>query len=69
MEIKKFAVENGYDDAEYMGEWKDYKVFNPIIKSDKSLCLGYPLKILKNNEELRISSILESLEILDYFNR
>ena len=68
MEIKDFAVENGYDDVKYIGEWKGYKVFNPIIKSDKPLCLGYPLKILKKNDELRISSIPESLEILDYFN-
>ncbi len=69
MDIQKFAKENGYDEAKYIGEWKGYKVFNPIIKSDKPLCIGYPLKILQKGQKLRLSTIGESFELLDYFNK
>lgn len=68
MDIQEFAKTNGYDEAKHIGDWKGYKVFNPIIKTDTPLYIGYPLKILKKGQELRLSTIKESFELMEYFN-
>ena len=70
MNINDFAVEMGYQDVKYVGEWNGYKVYRPIVLKNqtKPLCIGHPFKILVNDKEVRFSNIKESYDILEYFN-
>lgn len=66
--IQKFAQENGYEKINYKGKWKDYEVFDPIYSESKEISyVGYPLMILVKNEEIRLTTPEESLELLDIF--
>ena len=63
-----FATKHGYDTVRKTNvEYKGYKVFEPRMKKrgGKVAKIGYPLLILANESEMRLSTIDECLEIND----
>ena len=52
--------------AEYEGIWKHYKVYKPILDLPKGSKIGYPLRILKSNVRIRMTTHKESIEYLRY---
>lgn len=61
-EIIKFAKEHGYNGAKYIGEWKEYKVYEPYIDEKNTSYSGLPLVILVNkNGEIRMSTSDEAM--------
>ena len=64
--IDEFAQNNGYKGAKYIGNWKEYKVYEPYIDNKKVSYTGLPLVILVNNKgEIRMSTPDEAMAILD----
>ena len=45
-------------------DWKGFKVFVPVYK--KPTYIGFPLVVLAKDEKVRVSTIEESLEYLEY---
>ena len=66
-EITEFAKDNGYDNAEYLGIWQDYKVFEPTFNDNNEHYIGYPLSILLKDGEIRFTTEKETFEVLDFF--
>jgi len=65
-EVDKFAKENGYNGAKYVGKWKEYKVYEPYMNEKKVSYIGLPLVILVNNKnEIRMSTSDEAMATLD----
>lgn len=65
-EIIKFAKEQGYNGAKYIGEWKEYKVYEPYIDEKNTSYSGLPLVILVNdNGEIRMSTSDEAMATLN----
>lgn len=59
--------EAGYDGVKYLGEWKNYKVYEPFFKDKKIKYTGLPYQILVENDKFRWAEPEECLEIIDYF--
>ena len=43
---KTLALQNGFDQVSYYGEWKGYLAYTASRKEDKECCIGYPQFIL-----------------------
>ena len=65
--ILEYFKPNGYNYIEYIGEWKQYKVYALIRDKDATSFVGFPFVGLVEGEKIRISTREESLEIIDYF--
>ena len=58
-EITEFAQKNGYDDAIYLGKWRDYETYEPIIEGpseESPVVTGPPLIILVYEDTIRMST-------------
>lgn len=65
-EITKFAQEHGYKGAKYIGNWKEYKVYEPYVSGNDISFTGLPLVILVNDKgEIRMSTSDEAIATLD----
>lgn len=65
-DVTKFAQEHGYKGAKYIGNWKEYKVYEPYVSGNDVSFIGLPLVILVNNNgETRMSTSDEAMAILD----
>lgn len=65
-EIDEFAQNHGYKGAKYIGNWKEYKVYEPYIDNNQISYTGLPLVILVNdNGEIRMSTPDEAMATLD----
>lgn len=65
-EITKFAQEHGYKGAKYIGNWKEYKVYEPYVSGNDVSFTGLPLVILVNDKgEIRMSTSDEAMATLD----
>ena len=65
-EITKFAQEHGYKGAKYIGDWKEYKVYEPYVSENNISFTGLPLVILVNDKgETHMSTSDEAMAILD----
>lgn len=65
---QKLAKSSIYNDAKYLGEWKDYAVYEPTFDDDEPRCIGFPQFILANDKELRWTKDWEeSRAIMDKF--
>ena len=63
--ITKFAKKQGYDCAKYIGNWKEYKVYEQKKKNNETSYIGIPLVILVNDkEEIRMSTSDEAMATL-----
>lgn len=61
-EIKNFAKYHGYEDAKYIGKWREYKVYEPIFSKGEISYIGLPLVILVNKKgEIRMSTDEEAM--------
>ena len=63
-----FARKHGYDSLKRKNiQYKGYEVFEPIMKKrgGKVAMIGYPLFVLANENELRLSTVDECFEIRD----
>lgn len=63
--IKAFAKKMGYDDALYIGKWKDYEAYEPMFEGDDVLFVGNPYLILVKGDEIRMSTEEEAFEQLN----
>ena len=66
-DIVKFAKENGFDKAEYLGEWKGFSVYEPMMKEEGVFHIGLPLKMLQKNKTIRMSTADEAMILNDIF--
>lgn len=64
--IKKLAKELGHDSVEYIGEWKQFKIFIPYTKDDDTIeIVGLPQYILEKGNIVRFSTPDEVFDIMD----
>lgn len=66
-ELIKVAKEGyyEYDNVEYVGDWKGWKVYEPfIINDDRVKIIGLPIFVLEKNGKIRLNKHEESLVIL-----
>lgn len=66
--VVEFAKDNGYDNAKYLGEWQNYKVFEPTFNDSEENFVGYPLSILVKDKEIRFTTEEECFKVLDKFS-
>jgi hypothetical protein len=64
-DILKFAQIQGYDDIEYLEQWRGFDVYAPLFDTEETLFIGLPLVILVKDDMIRMSTGEESLERLD----
>ena len=66
-QVLKYAKTRGYDKVTKCDKtWDGYSIYEPGFNRKGSPKIGYPLVILVKDDEIRISTEDESLEILDY---
>lgn len=64
--IDKFAKSQGYETAEYLCEWRNYKCYEPILADGEMSFIGLPLLILEDNEgNIRMSTPEEAMQQID----
>lgn len=61
---RKMAQESIYDDAQYVGRWNDFEVYEPIFNDDEEHFIGLPQYILAKGDTLRWTNDTEGLDIL-----
>lgn len=66
-DVIKFAKENGFDKAEYLGEWNGFLVYEPLMKEEGVFYIGLPLKILQKGKTIRMSTADEAMMLNDIF--
>lgn len=65
-ELKIFAQENGYDNANYLCEWNGYSCYAPYFENPKLRYMGQPLLILVDDEgKMRMSTQEEAFAQID----
>ena len=64
-EVITFAKAQGYDDASYIGKWKEYEVYEPVYSGDDVSFVGVPLLILVKGDSIRMSTVEEAFEPLN----
>ena len=60
--IVNFAKKHGYDNAIYIGKWKDYDVYEPVNNEEGLAFTGAPLVILLREGSVRMSTVDEAYE-------
>lgn len=50
---QKLAKSSIYDDAKYLGEWKDHAVYEPTFNDDEPRFIGFPQFILAKGDTIR----------------
>lgn len=63
--IAEFAKEQGYDNAVYIGRWKEYDVYEPVTDQEETAYTGVPLVILVQGDTVRMSTVDEAYAQLD----
>lgn len=67
-DVLKFAIENGYDNIEYMGKWKDFEVYIPTFQNLSEIrIIGYPQYYLIKDDHIEIF-IDFKLELTSFFD-
>lgn len=64
MTVTEFARSRGYPDVKYEMMWKGFEVYLPSITGKT----GYPLRILKKGDLIRMTTPNESIEIIRRIN-
>lgn len=67
--VLEFAKKKGYSSVEHLGKWLEYDVYDLIYSDDEedASYIGLPLVALVKDNDIRISTPDESLEIVSYF--
>ena len=64
-DVLNFAKEQGYESAEYLGEWNEYESYEPLLKAGEISYTGAPLVILVDkNDNIRMSTYDEAMQYL-----
>lgn len=63
--IVTYAKSQGYKTVEYLQQWRDCDVYEPIYDEKEIAYIGLPLKILVKGEEIRMTTPDEAFEFLD----
>lgn len=63
--IIDYAKKQGYETAEFLRDWRGYKVFSAIYNSKENCCVGLPYIILVKGEEIRLSTPDECFDFLN----
>ena len=50
VKAKALALQNGFDQVSYYGEWNGYLAYTASRKEDKECCIGYPQFILVKDD-------------------
>jgi hypothetical protein len=57
--VLAFAKKQGYDDVRYIGKWREFEAWEPLVKGegeDDFPCIGLPLLVLVKGETIRMST-------------
>lgn len=60
--VISFAKQQGYDNAIYLGKWKDYNAYEPVFDDADVSFVGLPFIILEKDDVVRMSTSEEALE-------
>lgn len=63
--VKAFAKKQGYDDVLYIGKWKEFDAYEPVLKGEDVSFTGVPLLIFVHGDSIRMSTVEEAFEQLD----
>ena len=64
--IDRFAKRQGYATAEYLGEWRGFKCYEPILAEGDMSFVGLPLLILEDGSgNVRMSTPEEAMQQID----
>jgi hypothetical protein len=62
MSVLRFAKSNGYENVLYIGKWKGWDIFEPILHDGEISFTGVPLLIMKKGSIIKISTAEEAYE-------
>lgn len=65
--VLEFAKKKGYSSVEHLGQWLGYDVYDLIMDDEEVSYIGLPLVALVKDNDIRLSTPEESLEIVSYF--
>ena len=60
--VVSFAKQHGYDNAIYLGKWKDYDAYEPVFDGADVSFVGLPYIILAKGDTVRMSTSEEAFE-------
>lgn len=60
--VISFVKQQGYDNAVYLGKWKDYDVYEPVFDCADVSFVGLPFIILAKGDAVRMSTSEEAFE-------
>ena len=60
--VISFAKQQGYDNALYLGKWKEYDAYEPVFDSADVSFVGLPFMILTKGDTVRMSTSEEAFE-------
>ena len=70
MNAEAYAKKIGYVTAKKIGRWNNYDVHEPLLDpADGIPITGIPVFILSRGGEVRTSTVEESMEIMDHFDK
>lgn len=61
---KELALQNGFDQVSYYGEWNGYLAYTASWKEDKECCIGYPQFILVKDDVAHLAPYTQSPDIM-----
>lgn len=61
---KALALQSGFDNVSYYGEWKGYLAYTASRKEDKESCIGYPQFILVKDDSAHLAPYTQSPDIM-----
>jgi hypothetical protein len=60
--VISFAKQQGYDNALYLGKWKEYDAYEPVFDGADVSFVGLPFMILTKGDTVRMSTSEEAFE-------
>lgn len=61
---KALALQNGFDQVSYYGEWNGHLAYTASSKKDEGCCIGYPQFILVKNGIAHLAPYTQSSDIM-----
>ena len=64
VKAKALALQNGFDQVSYYGEWNGYLAYKASRKEDKECGIGYPQFILGKDDTAHLAPYIQSPDIM-----
>ncbi len=65
-DVIRFAKSQGYETAEYRGEWREFKCYEPVFLEGKVAFTGLPVLILESKDgNLRMTTSEEAFQFIE----